>query len=259
MVQLVVRLPGAGGARVVEADPALTIAGVKEMIEDEEFIPAEIQRLVSGTKRLTVGTLEDNGLEDGAEVELLLDVVGGGEASRYKKSTSRMRWKWKKKRTRRLQRKRRKMRARAKERPTLPGACLVARDRRVRTCRTRWPPARRNLKIDHRAGSSVVSLAQQDHDCEDTSDASGVRSLRCVTQQLDDDDDGGDAGCGVRASSGGTLQPWSAVDGRDGGAEGALNVKTACPRREVRDKRVPRSLVRRGVRSPSSDLQVPPL
>mmetsp|Transcript_2379 Transcript_2379/g.9126 ORF Transcript_2379/g.9126 Transcript_2379/m.9126 type:complete len:115 (-) Transcript_2379:404-748(-) len=114
MVQLVVRLPGAGGARVVEADPALTIAGVKEMIEDEEFIPAEIQRLVSGTKRLTVGTLEDNGLEDGAEVELLLDVVGGGEASRYKKSTSRMRWKWKKKRTRRLQRKRRKMRARAK-------------------------------------------------------------------------------------------------------------------------------------------------
>ena len=63
---------------------------------------------------LPAGTLEDNALEAGATVELLLDVLGGGEASRYKKSTSKMRWKWKKKRTRRLQRKRRKMRARAK-------------------------------------------------------------------------------------------------------------------------------------------------
>jgi len=205
-VQLVVRLPGAGGARVVEADPALTIAGVKEMIEDEEFIPAEIQRLVSGTKRLTVGTLEDNGLEDGAEVRtrattLLSRLVLSRDPAACRRSsccwTSSAAARRRGTRSRRRAcagSGRRSVRAACSasaarcarapsERPTLPGACLVARDRRVRTCRTRWPPARRNLKIDHRAGSSVVSLAQQDHDCEDTSDASGVRSLRCVTQQ----------------------------------------------------------------------------
>ena len=95
-------------------DPALTVSELKDVVEDVEFIPAELQRLQFGTRQLATGTLEDNGLCTGCTVELMLNVEGGGEASRYKKSTSKMRWKWKKKRTRRLQRKRRKMRARAK-------------------------------------------------------------------------------------------------------------------------------------------------
>lgn len=111
-MQLVVGFPE--GSRVISVDPAMTVQGLREVIEDSEFIPTELQRLVAGTQTLTTGTLEDNGLDEGDHVELLLNIVGGGEASRYKKSTSRMRWKWKKKRTRRLQRKRRKMRARAK-------------------------------------------------------------------------------------------------------------------------------------------------
>ena len=96
------------------ADGALTVGQLKVVIEDESFIPADLQRLSAGGRDLTTGTLEDNELADGTSIELLLNVAGGGEASRYKKSTSKMRWKWKKKRTRRLQRKRRKMRARAK-------------------------------------------------------------------------------------------------------------------------------------------------
>lgn len=103
-----------GETQTIDVDPAMTVVGMKELIEDDTFIPAELQRLTTGTKSLTTGTLEDNQLAEGDTVTLLLDVVGGGEASRYKKSTSRMRWKWKKKRTRRLQRKRRKMRQRAR-------------------------------------------------------------------------------------------------------------------------------------------------
>lgn len=95
-------------------DPALTVSELKDVVEDVEFIPAELQRLQFGARQLAAGTLEDNGLAAGCTVQLLLNVDGGGEASRYKKSTSKMRWKWKKKRTRRLQRKRRKMRQRAK-------------------------------------------------------------------------------------------------------------------------------------------------
>lgn len=112
-MQLFVAMPD-GETETIDVDPALTVAGLKELVEDRAFIPAELQRLTTGTRALTLGTLEDNDLESGATLELLLDVVGGGEASRYKKSTSSMRWKWKKKRTRRLQRKRRKMRQRAK-------------------------------------------------------------------------------------------------------------------------------------------------
>uniref|UniRef100_A0A7S3NIG3 Ubiquitin-like domain-containing protein n=1 Tax=Aureoumbra lagunensis TaxID=44058 RepID=A0A7S3NIG3_9STRA len=93
MVQLFVNLPTGEDTKTVDVDPALTVAGLRELIADEEFIPEELQRLVVGTKTLTMGTLEDNGLEEGDSVQLLLDVVGGGEASRYKKSTSCMRWK----------------------------------------------------------------------------------------------------------------------------------------------------------------------
>ena len=103
-----------GRTSTLDVDGALTVGQLKDVIEDESFIPADLQRLSAGGRDLTTGTLEDNELADGSAIELLLNVAGGGEASRYKKSTSKMRWKWKKKRTRRLQRKRRKMRARAK-------------------------------------------------------------------------------------------------------------------------------------------------
>ncbi|CAH0378575.1 unnamed protein product [Pelagomonas calceolata] len=103
-----------GRTSTLDVDGALTVGQLKDVIEDESFIPADLQRLSAGGRDLTTGTLEDNELADGSSIELLLNVAGGGEASRYKKSTSKMRWKWKKKRTRRLQRKRRKMRARAK-------------------------------------------------------------------------------------------------------------------------------------------------
>ena len=103
-----------GRTSTLDVDGALTVGQLKDVIEDESFIPADLQRLSAGGRDLTTGTLEDNELADGTSIELLLNVAGGGEASRYKKSTSKMRWKWKKKRTRRLQRKRRKMRARAK-------------------------------------------------------------------------------------------------------------------------------------------------
>ena len=103
-----------GQTSTVDVDPAMTVAGLKELIDDTQFIPVELQRLVSGTTTLCTGTLEDSGLFAGSTVSMMFDVCGGGEASRYKKSTSCMRWKWKKKRTRRLQRKRRKMRQRAK-------------------------------------------------------------------------------------------------------------------------------------------------
>ena len=112
--QVQIFLSADGRTSTLDVDGALTVGQLKDVIEDESFIPADLQRLSAGGRDLTTGTLEDNELADGTSIELLLNVAGGGEASRYKKSTSKMRWKWKKKRTRRLQRKRRKMRARAK-------------------------------------------------------------------------------------------------------------------------------------------------
>mmetsp|Transcript_24126 Transcript_24126/g.74393 ORF Transcript_24126/g.74393 Transcript_24126/m.74393 type:complete len:114 (+) Transcript_24126:59-400(+) len=113
MVQLFLVAPE-GATSTLVVDEALTIDQVKEVIEDETFVPAALQRLSADGRQLATGTLEDNGVGEASTIALLLNVQGGGEASRYKKSTSKMRWKWKKKRTRRLQRKRRKMRARAK-------------------------------------------------------------------------------------------------------------------------------------------------
>ena len=100
-------LSAEGRTSTLDVGGALTVGQLKDVIEDESFIPADLQRLSTGGRDLTTGTLEDNELADGTSIELLLNVAGGGEASRYKKSTSKMRWKWKKKRTRRLQRKRR--------------------------------------------------------------------------------------------------------------------------------------------------------
>ena len=79
-----------------------TVADLKAMIENQEFIPGHLIRLVHGDEEITEGTLFGNGVGDDDEVSLLLEVPGG------------MRKKWKKKRMRRLRRKRRKMRQRAR-------------------------------------------------------------------------------------------------------------------------------------------------
>ena len=96
-------IAGASGpatAYTVEADA--TIESVKAMIENKEFVPAHLIRLVNGADSLEGGSLLGNGVEDEDTLTMLLDVNGG------------MRKKWKKKRMRRLRRKRRKMRQRAR-------------------------------------------------------------------------------------------------------------------------------------------------
>merc|ERR1711935_1105223 len=97
-MQILVTAPtGAPTAYAVEG--STTVADLKAMIENQEFIPGH---LVHGDDELAEGTLFGNGIGDDEEVALMLDVPGG------------MRKKWKKKRMRRLHRKRRKMRQRAR-------------------------------------------------------------------------------------------------------------------------------------------------
>eukprot|EP00602_Paraphysomonas_sp_CaronLab_P008285 CAMPEP_0185021192 /NCGR_PEP_ID=MMETSP1103-20130426/3876_1 /TAXON_ID=36769 /ORGANISM="Paraphysomonas bandaiensis, Strain Caron Lab Isolate" /LENGTH=99 /DNA_ID=CAMNT_0027552569 /DNA_START=71 /DNA_END=370 /DNA_ORIENTATION=+ len=86
---------------VVSVEEGATVSDLKNQIEDVEFIPADMQRLVCGTKAVAMGDLFDV-VEEDDTVTLLLDVNGG------------MRAKWRKKRMRRLRRKRRKMRQRAR-------------------------------------------------------------------------------------------------------------------------------------------------
>ena len=74
---------------------------IKAAVEDCEFVPASVQRLVKDGSDLQSGSLAGC-LEENDTVTLLLDVAGG------------MRAKWRKKRMRRLRRKRRKMRQRAR-------------------------------------------------------------------------------------------------------------------------------------------------
>lgn len=83
----------------VQVETTATVADLKAAIEDVEFIPAEMQRLVCGTQCLEGGMLT---LEAEDTVTMLLNIDGG------------MRAKWRKKRMRRLRRKRRKMRQRAR-------------------------------------------------------------------------------------------------------------------------------------------------
>ena len=74
---------------------------LKNQIEDVEFVPASMQRIVFGEHTLVSGSLAGC-LVDADTVELQVGVDGG------------MRAKWRKKRMRRLRRKRRKMRQRAR-------------------------------------------------------------------------------------------------------------------------------------------------
>mmetsp|Transcript_1554 Transcript_1554/g.969 ORF Transcript_1554/g.969 Transcript_1554/m.969 type:complete len:100 (+) Transcript_1554:59-358(+) len=99
-MQIFVSTNGATTAYSVEGTTSIT--AFKAMIENQEFVPSHLIRLVNGNTDLEGGTLAGNGVEDEDTLSLLLDVTGG------------MRRKWRKKRMRRLRRKRRKMRQRAR-------------------------------------------------------------------------------------------------------------------------------------------------
>ncbi len=83
-------------------DETTSVDALKAMIENKDFIPSQLIRLVNGNSDLEGGTLLGNGVQDEDTISLLLDVNAG------------MRKKWRKKRMRRLRRKRRKMRQRAR-------------------------------------------------------------------------------------------------------------------------------------------------
>ena len=100
-MQIIVTAP-TGASTAYAVDGTTTVSDLKCMVENKEFIPSNMVRLVSGNTELTGGTLSGNGLGEDDEIALLLEVPGG------------MRKKWKKKRMRRLRRKRRKMRQRAR-------------------------------------------------------------------------------------------------------------------------------------------------
>jgi len=100
-MQIIVTAP-TGFSTAYAVDGSTTVAELKAQIENQEFIPGDLIRLVNGTTELTDGTLAGNDIADDEELSLMLDVPGG------------MRKKWKKKRMRRLRRKRRKMRQRAR-------------------------------------------------------------------------------------------------------------------------------------------------
>jgi len=90
------------GQTSYNVDATTSIECLKAQIENQEFIPSNLIRLVNGMDTLTGGSLMANQIEDGDSISLLFDVEGG------------MRKKWRKKRMRRLRRKRRKMRQRAR-------------------------------------------------------------------------------------------------------------------------------------------------
>ncbi|CAM9242173.1 unnamed protein product [Chrysoparadoxa australica] len=88
----------------LDVSPSTTLGAVKAAVEDSEFIPCDMQRLLCGGVQHQANdlTLEESGINDADTLTLLLRVNGG------------MRAKWRKKRMRRLRRKRRKMRQRAR-------------------------------------------------------------------------------------------------------------------------------------------------
>ena len=92
----------AGTAKAYTVKSTTSVEGLKAMVENNEFIPANLVRLVNGSNVLEGGSLLGNGVAEDDTLSLLLEVPGG------------MRKKWRKKRMRRLRRKRRKMRQRAR-------------------------------------------------------------------------------------------------------------------------------------------------
>lgn len=69
-------------------DQTTSVEALKSMIENKEFLPAHLIRLVNGSQELEGGTLLGNGVQDEDTLSLLLEVPGG------------MRGKWRKKRMR---------------------------------------------------------------------------------------------------------------------------------------------------------------
>mmetsp|Transcript_115590 Transcript_115590/g.248376 ORF Transcript_115590/g.248376 Transcript_115590/m.248376 type:complete len:99 (+) Transcript_115590:87-383(+) len=86
---------------VVSVPEGATIADLKALIEDVEFIPADQMNLSCGVTSVSSGLVSEL-IEEDEVVSVSFDITGG------------MRNKWRKKRMRRLRRKRRKMRQRAR-------------------------------------------------------------------------------------------------------------------------------------------------
>jgi ubiquitin-small subunit ribosomal protein S27Ae len=84
-----------------ELDSNATVRDLKAAVEDKQFLPAHLQRIVFCSETLSSGSLYEI-LPENSEVYLEVGVDAG------------MRAKWRKKRMRRLRRKRRKMRLRAR-------------------------------------------------------------------------------------------------------------------------------------------------
>ena len=100
-MQIFIRTP-VGNTLTHTFDSDASIDAVKAVVEDYEFIPADMMRVTCGTTTLHTGSLDDFDVRDGCQLDVMLSVMGG------------MRQKWRKKRMRRLRRKRRKMRQRAR-------------------------------------------------------------------------------------------------------------------------------------------------
>lgn len=100
-MQIFVASPSAPPTAYV-VDETTSVENLKTMIENQQFVPADLIRLVNGENSLEGGSLLGNGIVEDDTLDLLLEVPGG------------MRKKWRKKRMRRLRRKRRKMRQRAR-------------------------------------------------------------------------------------------------------------------------------------------------
>ncbi len=98
-MQVIVR--SGADSLVFDLESDATVRDLKAAVEDKQFLPAHLQRIVFCSETLTSGYLSDI-LGDDKEVYLEVGVDGG------------MRAKWRKKRMRRLRRKRRKMRMRAR-------------------------------------------------------------------------------------------------------------------------------------------------
>jgi hypothetical protein len=100
-MQIFIQSPG-GVATAYQVEADTSVENLKSMIENYEFIPSNLFRLVNGTTTLTGGLLCNHDVEDEDTLAMMMNVEGG------------MRAKWRKKRMRRLRRKRRKMRQRAR-------------------------------------------------------------------------------------------------------------------------------------------------
>merc|ERR1712232_865552 len=91
------------GSTAYAVDESASVDTLKLMIENKEFVPSSLIKLVNDqSSALEGGSLAANGVSEDDTLTMVLEANAG------------MRRKWRKKRMRRLRRKRRKMRQRAK-------------------------------------------------------------------------------------------------------------------------------------------------